>query len=109
MYAIRTGSRLRQRLASTLQLCRANQHRRGPIVGREQPLQFIDLGQIVDDDVGAVRVQREVILVIGLGRIEGLERLDRRCDGSAKRVRPIELIDVALRDACLIRICRKDR
>jgi len=50
--------------------CRGHKHRRRAIKVRKQALQGLDLRQIVDDDIGIVRVARQEVLMIVLGRVE---------------------------------------
>ena len=49
---------------------------------RKLVLEMHDLGRIVDDDVRVVRMTGRVILVIGLGLVETLQRRDLRNDPS---------------------------
>ena len=44
---------------------------------REQALERLDLGHVVDRDVRCVGIERQVILVIALRRIEAAERIDK--------------------------------
>ena len=68
----------------------------------------MNLRQIVDGDVGLVRVEREVVLVVRLGRIEFLARLDSRDDRGRKKLRRVELRDIGRRDPTLLGILRED-
>ena len=65
-----------------------NQHRLCRGRGRENLLQVRDLRQVVVDDVGIGRVERQEILMIVLGRVEGLERLQRGDDRRRKTASP---------------------
>src|SRR5438067_10803656 len=73
------------------------------------PLQVLDLRQIVDHDVWTRRIPRQVVLVIVLGRIEGLVQLDTGNDRRLEDGRLPELVDVGLRDPGLLGAGRKDR
>ena len=50
--------------------------RRRPIKLRVDPLERVDLRQIVEDDVGLIRMVNQIVLVIILGRIERFQRFD---------------------------------
>src|SRR5580658_2952198 len=63
--------------------------------------EMLDLGRIVNCDVWVVRVKRSVVLVIGLGCVEGVQRNDLRHDRSTKRSCLFKLGDVGLRDVLL--------
>src|SRR5665213_125771 len=52
----------------------------------EELLQVDHLGGVVEDDVGVVGVQGGVVLVVSLGRVEGLERDDLGDDFVAERL-----------------------
>jgi hypothetical protein len=75
----------------------------------EQPFQIIDLGQIIDRDIGLRRVQRQVILVIGLGRGKIVPRLDLGDDRRRKHPGLAELRDISLGNPGLLSCRRKDR
>ena len=77
------------------QALRRHEFRFGPIIVREQPLEGLELGQVVEDDVRIVRMMDKVVLMVGLGWIEGLKRLYAGRDASLKYVCVIELSDVA--------------
>src|SRR6516225_3487368 len=54
--------------------------RRGPhrllaVIVRKQPFQLCDLREIVVEDIGMIRVANQEILVVGLRRIEALQRI----------------------------------
>src|SRR5690349_2762517 len=72
--------------------------RSGAIKGRQLLLELGELGQVVVDDVRLIRVKREIVLVIVLGRIELVERHYLRDDRLAEHLRGVELRDVVLRD-----------
>ena len=63
---------------------------------------MFDLGRIVEHDVGLVRMQRRVVLMIGLGGIERLQRHDLGHDRPRKYFRLIKLSDVSLGDPFLL-------
>ena len=65
-----------------------------PIQRREQLLQVHQLRRVVVDDVRMRRVQAQVILVVGLGRIERLQRLDLRDD--RRREAPCAAVSCAM-------------
>ena len=52
-------------------------------------------------DVGLVRVPCRVVVVIGLGLVEALERLERGRDRRIEQPGRVDLADVGLRDAAL--------
>src|SRR5204862_4559056 len=60
-------------LASVGDLGVAHQRRLLDVTIRKDLLQGLDLRDVVEDNIGLVRVQRQVILVIGLGRVERLQ------------------------------------
>ena len=66
-----TRARRTRRLPQLVSARLRHQHRVVAVDRREQPLQVRDLRQVVVDDVGLGRVQRQVVLVIVLGRVEG--------------------------------------
>ena len=57
----------------------------------DMSVELVDLRQVIDRDVGLVGVTDQVILVIGLGRIESVQRAHAGDDGFRKRVRPRQL------------------
>src|SRR6202165_5290418 len=57
-------------------LCAAHQRRLLDIVVCENLLQVLDLRNVVVGNIGLVRVQRQVVLMIGLRRIKSLQRSD---------------------------------
>jgi hypothetical protein len=86
-----------------------DEHRLVTILTRKELFQGRDLRQIVDRDVGLRGVQRQVILMIGLGRVENLVRFDFGDDGAGEDVSLVELGDIGLRDAGLFAGLREDR
>ena len=72
---------------------------------REQALQLTDLREVVEHDVGIGRIHLQKVLVIILGRVERLAGLDSGHDPPAEDFRIVQLRDVALRDAFLLRRC----
>ena len=74
----------------------------------KQALQGLDLRQIVDDDIRIVRVTRHEVLMMVLGRIEIPARLGFSDDRAIEHMRLVELDDVRLGDAHLLRICREN-
>jgi hypothetical protein len=75
----------------------------------EQPLQVVDLRQIVDDDVRVAGIVHEEVLVVGLGREEGLVHLDFGDDGGVKDAGLVELADIGLGGIGLCGAGREDR
>src|SRR5437879_11960485 len=65
--------------------------------------QIFQLGQVVVDDVGIIEIVLEEILMVALSRVESLEGLDFRDDGPGVDLCSIELRDVGLSDALLLR------
>ena len=57
-------------------------------------LQTIDLGQVIDHDVGVTGVPREKILMIVLRGVEPFECCDLGRNGLRENARPVELVDV---------------
>src|SRR5690606_11090183 len=86
----------------------AHQRRPGAIVGAVGAGQVVDLGLIVDDDVWAVRMPRQVILVVVLRRIKALQRLYCRGQRAGIGAGAVELRDVGFRDLALRRVDRED-
>jgi len=78
-----------------------------PGIGKEA-LQVGDLGQVVDDDVGIGRVADQEVLVIALGRIEALERVDAGDDRAGEGAGLAELGDIGLGDPPLLVIGIED-
>ena len=66
------------------------------------PAKMFHIGCIVEGDVRVVRVERGVILMIGLGSVERLQRDDLRHNRTRKRPGLIQLGDVCLRDVFLL-------
>src|SRR5579863_3537130 len=64
--------------------------------------QMLDLGRIVKHDVGLMGMQGGVVLMIGLGRIERLQRHNPGHDRAGEYTRFVELRDVGLGDALLL-------
>src|SRR3569833_38990 len=90
-------------------LTRCREYRAVPKHIGQLPLEILDLRQIVVDDVGYVRVVNQVILVVGLGRIKTLQRIDARDDRAAENMRLLQLTDVGAGDFLLRRIGEKNR
>jgi hypothetical protein len=61
-----------------------------------------DLRRVVIDDVGLVRVQCRVILMVGFRRIKGLQRHYLGHDGAGEHFGFVELRDVGLRNLLLL-------
>ena len=61
------------------------------------------------DDVRLIGVQRRVILVIVLGRIERVELVDLRNDRLLECLQRVELLDVGLGDPLLLGIAEENR
>lgn len=64
------------------------------IQGRELFSEMLDLGLVVDDNVGLGRMQGQIVLVVRFGEIELLQRGDLRHDGFAIRTIGGELLDL---------------
>src|SRR6266536_5175102 len=71
--------------------------------------QVLDLRRIVVGDIGLIGMQRGIVLVICLCRIESLQRHDLGHDRSRKNPGLVELSDVGLGDALLLLILVKNR
>jgi len=72
-----------------------------PVERREHLHELVDLGQVMDHDVGMRRMLEQEVLVIGLRRVEGAERIQARHDGAREDLGPAELGDVSLGDLLL--------
>src|SRR6266540_1456168 len=59
-------------------------HRSLAMASGEHLLEIFDLGQVVGRDVGVLQVLHQKILVIGLGGIEGAQRVHARHDGATE-------------------------
>src|SRR5579871_1628805 len=70
--------------------------------------QTIEFGQIVVDDIRIVWMEREIVLVIILSWVKGLERRNHRDNLSVKNLRLIQLAYISLGDALLIIGGKKD-
>src|SRR6266576_5904354 len=68
----------------------------------------MNLRQVVDGDVRLVRVERQVVLMVCLGPIELLARLDGCDDRGRKKLRRVELRDIGCRYPTLLGILRED-
>src|SRR5215813_1976301 len=69
-----------------------------PVASREDPLEVLDLGQVVEDDVRVRRMPEEKVLMVGLGGVEGAESVHTSDDGPGECLALLELGDVRLRD-----------
>src|SRR3954454_5586281 len=85
------------------------QDRFGAVGVREKLLERFDLRQVVGGDVGVVGVQRQEILMVVLGRVEGAGRLDAGGYRPVVDVGLIELRDVGPGDPLLLRAGREQR
>src|SRR4026208_1282739 len=72
------------------------------VQSRQLLLQILELGHVVDDDVGLIRMIDEIILVVGLGLIERFERSNLSHNGSLKHFGLVQLIYVSLGYAFLL-------
>src|ERR1700683_1800090 len=70
-------------------------------VGKLLP-QMFDLRRVVEHDVGLIRMQRRIILMVSLGRIEPLQWHDLGHDRARKYSSLVELRDVSLSNAFLL-------
>ncbi len=75
----------------------------GPVEAWKIFFQVLQFGQVVVDDIGIIGIVLEEILVIVFRGIECLERLRLRDDGPGIDFGGIELRDVGLSDAFLVR------
>src|SRR5882672_5898425 len=76
---------------------------------RKDLLQVLDLRDVVEGNIGLVRVQRQVVLVIVLRRIERLQRADLGHDRLLVDLGGVELGDIGLRHLLLLVIGGEDR
>src|SRR5689334_19376174 len=76
---------------------------------RKLALEGGDLGKVVEDDVRAVGIVDEVVLMIVLGAVEGFERDDLGDDGVGEGLGCGELVHVSLGDALLVGSFKEDR
>src|SRR4030095_9692740 len=81
---------------------------RNVVVGKDL-LQGLYLRNVVEDNVGLVRVQRQIVLVIVFRRIERVELVDLGRDPLLVALRRMELGDVGLRHFFLLVIGEEDR
>ena len=88
---------------------RPDQHRVGPVEIRKQPLQGLDLRQVVEHDVRIGRVLRQEILMISLGADRRSCRFRWSSRSGAEGMRGIELGDIGLRHPRLFGVRREDR
>src|SRR5512135_1674129 len=79
------------------------------IQGRKQPSQVGDLRQVVDDDVGLVRMQVQIMLVVGLGVVEPLQGHDLGDDAAGEHASRLQLGDVVVGYPLLVRAGIEDR
>jgi hypothetical protein len=80
-----------------------------PVQFREKALQGRDLGQVEGRDIAAVGIKRRVVLMIVLGRIERLRRLDRGDDRRAEDMGLVQLPDIGGRHLLLRGALSEDR
>jgi len=73
------------------------------------PAQVLNLGRVVVEDVRLIRMQCGVVLVIGLSRIERLQRHDLGHDGAREHFRCVELRDVSLCNPLLLVVAVENR
>src|SRR6266704_3020628 len=78
------------------------------IKARKILFEIFQLGQIVVDDVGILRIVFQIVLVVALGGVKCLQWLDLCDDLSGVNFRGIELCDIGLSDALLIFIGVED-
>src|ERR1700676_301207 len=74
----------------------------------ELALQIRDLRQVIEDDVWVARIPDQKILVVGLGRIEALQRIDTRDDPVAEHVGLIQLGNIRQRSLLLGLVSEED-
>ena len=94
--------RLRRAASVSIAAGDGDQLRLLPERAGEQLPEILDLGGVVVGDIGAVGIQRRVILVMRLGGIEAAQRLDARDDRRVERLRGGELGDIGFGDALLL-------
>jgi len=70
--------------------------------------QMLDLWRIVENNVWLIGMESCVVLVIGLGGIEGLQRHDLGDDAVREDPRLIDLRNVGFGDALLLVVCIED-
>src|SRR5579863_8341379 len=80
-----------------------------PVKRWESFLELLEFRQIVDDDVGLIRMERQIILMIRLGRIEASERNCLGYDWLGERLFLIELRDVVVGHLLLFVVRIEDR
>src|SRR4026208_1331178 len=76
---------------------------------RQLLFQVFYFRHVVDDDLGFVRIVREIILMISLRVVEGLQWRYLSDNRSIKNFRPIKLFDVGLGNFLLLLIGVEDR
>ena len=77
----------------------------GRLVGAELPY----LGLRIDDDVGVQWISSRVVLVIGLGFEEGLQRYHLGDDRPVENMSRVQLVDIGVSDALLFVVGVEDR
>src|SRR3954454_16103994 len=87
----------------------ADQRRLLDVVLRKDLLQVLDLRDVVEGNIGLVRVQRQVVLMIVFRRIEPLQRADLGHDRLLVDLGGVELGDIGLRHLLLLIIGSEDR
>ena len=70
--------------------------------------QICDFGQIINDDIGLVRVVRKVILVIILGLVKRFQRRHLRDDALLEHLCAVELVNVGLGHSLLFLVAIKN-
>jgi len=75
---------------------------------RKLLLKMRDLGSIVNHDVGLIGMHFEIVLVISLSRIKGLQRRHLGHDRPGKSFSLVELRDIGLGNALLLVVAVED-
>src|SRR5215475_7203178 len=87
VYSMPAPTKIGGRARSLCRLRRSDKDWHIAIKAGEELLQSGDFRQVVERDVGLLWMQRQVVLMIRLGRVEGLIGLDLGDDGCDKDMR----------------------
>src|SRR5271154_1399601 len=83
-------------------------HRPRPVKIRPDLFQSLDLGQIVDPDVGGIGVLDQIVLMIILRRIKALQRFYPGGDRAGENMRRVQLGNIGARSRFLFGTGGKD-
>lgn len=111
--AVVLGRRCQHRCTQSMEIVTTDHNCRSrrllPVKRGKSFLEPLEFRQIVDDEVGLIRMERQIILMIRLGRIEASERNYLGYDWLGKRLFLIELRDVVVGHLLLFVVRIEDR